>query len=164
MAINIRPIVLKDAASFRRCYDAVAKARRYLLGYKAPPLSEVRANLRKNLRKKTPFLVAVDGERVVGWAAVYRAGVPSLSHNGDLSMGLLPEYRGTGLDTKLAAGVLKICRGKFDSVLFCFFGKNKPARRLSEKLGFELCGRERKFVKLAYGFDDQLITQKQLRG
>ena len=71
-----------------------------------------------------------------------RADVPALSHGGDLLVMLLPEYRRMDLGTKLAAGVLKVCRGKFDSVLFCFFGKNKPARKLSKKLGFELCGRD----------------------
>ncbi len=163
MAVKIRPIVLKDAASYRQCWDTVAKERRSFYWYEAPPLSEVRANLRKSLRKKTPILVAVDDERVVGWAAVYRAGVPSLSHGGDLLMCLLPEYRGVGLGTKLAAGVLKMARGKFDMMLFCVFGKNKSARKLGQKLGFELCGTEKKAVKMAYGFDDLLILQKHLR-
>lgn len=163
MGVKIRPIALKDAAGYRDCWDAVAKERRHIAWYEAPPLSKLRANLRKSLRKKTPFLVAADGDRVVGWAAVFRADVPALSHGGDLLVMLLPEYRRMDLGTKLAAGVLKICRGKFDSVLFCFFGKNKPARKLSKKLGFELCGRERSFVKLAYGFDDQVVTQKLLR-
>lgn len=163
MVVKIRPIVLKDAASCRRYWDAIAKERRYLYWYEAPPLSEVRANLRQSLRKKTPFLVAVDEERVVGWAVAYRARVPSLSHGGDLLMGLLPGYRGMGLGTKLAAGVLKMARGKFDMMLFCVFGKNKHARALGQNLGFKLCGEEKKAVKLAYGFDDLVIMQKQLR-
>lgn len=163
MAVKIRPIVLEDAASFRQCYDAVAKERRYLFGYKAPPLSAVQARLRKNLREKTPSLVAVDGERVVGWAAVYRAGVPALSHSGDFAIGLLPEYRGMGLGAKLGAGVLKMARGKFDTLLLTVVRKNKRARKLCKKLGFESCGVEKKAVKLAYGFDDVLIMQKQMR-
>ncbi len=163
MGLKIRPIALADAASYRQCWDAVAKERRYLYWYEAPPLWEVRANLRRSLRKKTPMLVAVDGERVVGWAAVYRAGVPALSHGGDFLMFLLPEYRGKGLGTKLAAGVLKMSRGKFDMILFCVVRKNKPARELGRKMGFELCGEEKKSVKLAYGFDDLLIMQKQIR-
>ena len=163
MAVKIRPIVLKDAASYRRCWDAVAKERRYVGEYEAPPLSEVRAQLRKNLRKKTPFLVAVDGERVVGFAAVYRPGLPSQSHAGDLGVGLLPAYRGMGLGTKLVAGVLKISRGKFDSVVLVVFRKNKHARKLYKKMGFKPCGGIKKAVKLAYGFDDLLFMQKELR-
>src|SRR5688572_10682290 len=107
MAVKIRPIVLEDAASYRQCFDAVAKERRYLAVYKASPLAEVRANVRKRLREKIPHLVAMDGEHVVGWAIVFRPGLPSLSHNGDLVVCVHPEYRSRGLGTKLAAGILK---------------------------------------------------------
>ena len=78
-------------------------------------------------------------------------------------MSLLPAYRGLGLGTKLAAGVLKMARGKFDMMLFCVFRKNKRARKLGEKMGFEVCCEEKKAVKMAYGFDDLLVMQKLLR-
>lgn len=163
MAVKIRAGALADAASYRQCFNAVAGERRYFAVYKASPLPLIRANLRKRLRKKIPFLVAVDGERVVGWAATFRPDIPSLSHSGDLVVGVLPEYRGMGLGTKLAAGILKAARSTFDSVIFCFVATCKPARKLSKRLGFEVCGREKNRLKLAHGFDDQLITQKRLR-
>jgi ribosomal protein S18 acetylase RimI-like enzyme len=163
MAVKIRPIVLKDAASYRRCWQAVARERRYIIEDKAPPLPEVRAQLRKTLREKDPFLVAVDGERVVGWAAVYRRKLPSVRHCGDFGISLLPAYRDMGFGKKLMAGVMKMCRGKFDSVFLTVFGKNKRALTLYKKMGFELCGRTKKYVKLAYGFDDLLDMQKRMR-
>ncbi len=164
MPVKIRAVVLTDAESLRECWDAVAQERRYIYSYEAPPVSDVRTALRGSSRKKNPFLVAVDGDRVVGWASVSRAEIPSLSHNGHLTMGLHQEYRGTGLGTKLAAEILKVSRGRFDSLTCCFFSKNKPARRLSKRMGFVLCGREKKFGKLVYGFDDQLVMQKLMRG
>ena len=164
MAVKIRPLVLGDAASYRRCWDAVAKERRYITEQKAPPLSETRAQLRQNLRMKNPILVAVDGERVVGWAAVYRRGLPSLSHGGNFGISLLPAYREMGLGTKLTARVLKMSRGKFDSVFLEVFGKNKRARKLYEKMGFKPCGQIKNYVKgLVYGSDDALLMQKQMR-
>ena len=164
MALKVRPLVLKDAASFRLCWDLVAKERRYFSWYEAPSLSKTRAFLRECLHKKSPILVAVDGERVVGWAGVFRAGLPSLSHNGDLLVMILPEHRGKSLGTKLTTGVLKQSRGKFESVLFCVFRKNKRARHLGKKMGFKPGAVEKKYVRLADGFDDLLITQKQMRG
>lgn len=164
MAVTIRPITLADVADYRQCWDTVAKERRHIWWYEAPPLAQLRANLRKSLRKKTPFLVAVDGERVVGWAAVFTPFWPALKHNGDFLVMLLPEYRRQGLGAKLTAGALKLARARFDSVIFCTFAKNRPARAFARKMGFELCARERKYVKLAYGFDDQLVMQKQIRG
>jgi L-amino acid N-acyltransferase YncA len=163
MAVKIRPIALTDAASYRECFDAVAKEGRHFPIFEASPLPVVRANLRKRLRKKTSHLVAVDGERVVGWAAVFRPDLPSLNHNADLVIGLLPEYRRRGLGTKLVTALFKIVRDEFEGVTFCFFDKNKPARKLAKRLGFALCGREKKRVKFESGFEDQLITQKHLR-
>jgi ribosomal protein S18 acetylase RimI-like enzyme len=165
MTVKIRPIVLKDAASYRRCWHAVAKERRYITEQKAPPLSETRAQLRKSLRDKIPFLVAVDEERVVGFTAIYRRGLPSTSHGGSFGIALLPAYRDMGLGTKLMAGILKMARGKFDMVYLEVFGKNKRAQALYKKMGFTTCGRIKNYVKgVVYGFDDALLMQKQMRG
>lgn len=164
MAVRIRPITLRDAASYRRCWDAVARERLYLTEQKAPPVSAVRAQVRTSLREKTPFLVAVDGERVVGFAAVYRFGPPSLSHNVRFGIGLLRAYREMGLGTKLVAGILKMCRGQFDFLYLEVFGKNKRAQKLYRKMGFEACGRIRNYVKgLVYGSDDGLLMQRPMR-
>lgn len=164
MAVKIRPITLKDAASYRRCWDLVAKERLYLTEQKAPPLSQVRAQVGNSLREKTPFLVAVDKEQVVGFAALYRFGLPSLRHNARFGIGLLPEYRDAGLGTKLMKRLLKTSRGKFHVVYLEVFGKNTRARRLYRKMGFETCGRIKRYVKgLVYGSDDGVLMQKLLQ-
>lgn len=164
MTVKIRPIVLKDAASYRRAWDATAKERLWAIEFKAPPLSEVRALLRDSLRRKLPFLVAVDGEHIVGWVCVFGPSLPSLRHCVDLGMAILPGYREQGLGTKLLAGLLKMCRGKYDSVALFVFGKNKRAQGLYKKMGFKPCGGIKNAVKgLAYGYDDTLLMQKQLQ-
>lgn len=163
MAVKIRPIALKDAAGYRRCWDAIARERRYLFEHEAPSLSHIRGNLRRNQRLKNPFLVAVDGERIVGLAFIWPGGWPSLSHTGDLGIRILPEYREMGLGTKLMAAVLKMARGKLDSVIATVLWKNKRARNLFEKMGFKTRVRTKKFAKMAYGFDDVLVMQKQMR-
>jgi ribosomal protein S18 acetylase RimI-like enzyme len=163
MAVEIRPVVIGDAASYRRCWDAVAKERRYLVEYKAAPLSDVRKSLRASLRRKTSFLVAVDGDRVVGWAAVFSGGWPPNKDSGHFEIGLLRAYRRMGLGTKLAAKILKMSRLKFDSIFCTVLRENVGARKLSKKMGFKLCGTIARGVKLAYGFDDLLVMQKRLR-
>lgn len=161
---KIRPIALKDAASYRMCWDAIGKERLYLTERIAPPLSEVRSQVRGSLRDKTPFLVAVDGKRVVGFASLYRFGLPALSHNARFGIGLLPGYRELGLGTKLMAKLLKMSRRKFDVVYLEVFGKNRRAQKLYRKMGFETCGRIKNYVKgLKYGADDALLMQKQMR-
>jgi ribosomal protein S18 acetylase RimI-like enzyme len=162
MPAKIRAARLKDAAGYSRCFQAIANENRYGFELGAMPLAKGRAQMRNNLRKKVPFLVAVDGQRVVGWAAVYSSGMPSTVHCVDLGMGLLPEYREKGLGTKLLAGILRMCRGKFDSVFLTVIRKNQRARKLYRRMGFEPRGGIKNAVKTAYGTDDLLFMQKQL--
>lgn len=68
-----------------------------------------------------------------------------------------------GLGTKLMAAVLKMVRGKLDSVIATVLWKNKRARNPFEKMGFETRVRIKRFAKMAYGFDDVLVMQRRLR-
>jgi L-amino acid N-acyltransferase YncA len=163
MAVKIRPIVLKDAAKFRRCYAAIAKEGQYVMAPQMPSLSFARKDLRSALRTKTTVLVAVDGQQIAGWVIVWRPRTASLSHCGDVKLFLLLKYHGTGVDTELVTRALKRSRGKFESLLFYCFRQDKHGRKLGAKLGFKLRGYETKFAKLAYGFDDLLIMQKHLQ-
>ncbi len=163
MALKIRPIILKDAASFRQCVGAVAAERRYLAFYGPFPYLQVKAFLRRMLHEKNPSLVVTDGDRIVGWADVTRVNAWTSSHVGTLGMGLLPEYRGKGLGKKLLAGVLKLANTKFDQVDLTVYRQNKRARNLYKKAGFAWCGTKKGAAKLSYGIDDVLIMQKHLR-
>jgi ribosomal protein S18 acetylase RimI-like enzyme len=162
MAVKIRPLTLKDAPGFRLCVGAVAAERRYLAFYKAFPLPTVRAFVRRNLRAKMPALVAVDGDRVVGWADVLGDYFETSAHVGSLGMGLLPEYRGKGLGKKLLTRIVKMAARKFEQVELAVYGKNKRAQRLYRSVGFKLCGTKKKAAKLIYGDDDVLLMQKFL--
>jgi ribosomal protein S18 acetylase RimI-like enzyme len=163
LAVNIRPITLKDVTSYRRCVDAIAKEGRYFVETEAAPLPEMRAQVRRGLKRKNPFLVVTDAERVVGFATVFSSDMPAQLHVAKLGMGLLPAYREKGLGTKLMTAVLKLSRGKFDFMYLDVVGKNRRARKLYEKMGFDLCARLKKTVKLPGGVDDTLIMQKQLK-
>jgi len=162
MAIKIRPIVLQDATGYRRCLGTIAKERLY--GFdESMSLAAIRGQVRDNLRRKHPFLVAVDDDRIVGWAALYGSDLPSKNHCLDLGMGLLPQYREVGLGTKLLTKLLNMARGKIDSVFLTVVRKNKRARNLYRKMGFEPRGGIRNIVKTTYGPDDLMFMQKHLR-
>jgi ribosomal protein S18 acetylase RimI-like enzyme len=163
VAVKIRLITLKDVASYRQCVDAIAKESRHFVETEAAPLPEMRAQVRRNLKKNDPFFVAVDADRVVGFATVFSSDIPAQRHVAKLGMGLLPEYREKGLGTKLMTAVLKLSRRKFDFMYLDVVGKNRRARKLYEKMGFQLCARLKKTVKLPGGFDDTLVMQKQLK-
>ena len=162
MDIRIRPAVLKDAANFRRCYAMISKEGQYVFSAKIPSLAFTRADLRASMRKKDTVLVAIDRKQIIGWVAVLHPATPSLSHCGDLRLFLPLAYQGKGLEIELVTKALKIARSEFEAVIFSSFRRNKPAQEMATKLGFKLCGYQKNFAKLAYGFDDNLIMQKQL--
>ena len=60
MAAKIRPVGLKDAVGYRRCFDVLAKENQYGFEGGAMPMPKVRAQVRDALRRKMPFLVAVE--------------------------------------------------------------------------------------------------------
>ncbi len=85
----IRPITLDDAAAFRDCVDAVMRERLFMAYTEAFPLDRTTEFVAANLRSANPQLIAVDGNRVVGWCDVCRSEVPAYAHCGTLGMGVL---------------------------------------------------------------------------
>lgn len=101
MTIEIRLIERPDVASFRECLDTVAREKRYLAMFQAPPHEAVEAFVRRVTDSSSVQWVAVDGTRVVGWADILRHGADAVTHCGRLGMGVLPAYRQQGLGRRL---------------------------------------------------------------
>lgn len=137
MNVPIVPIGETHVESFRACLDAVAREKRYLAQVEAPPLERVRDFVRQGIAGDAAQFVALDGERVVGWADIFPAWAVALAHRGSLGMGVLPEYRGRGIGKRLLeACVAKawskgITRIDLESRI-----DNANAIRLYERLGF----------------------------
>ena len=68
--VAIVPIEPGQIGGFRECLDSVARETRYITMIEAPPLPRVTAFVKGNLERRAPQLVAVDGDRVVGWCDV----------------------------------------------------------------------------------------------
>lgn len=103
----VLPITAAHVPSFREALDAVAKERRYLSMVEAPKLEAVRAFVEGNIAKGIAQFVAVDDERVVGWADIVPGWTHGLAHRGTLGMGVLPEYRGQGLGRRLLEACIR---------------------------------------------------------
>ncbi len=59
----------------------------------------------------------------------------------ELSIALLPEYRGMGIGTALLTGLLETARDQFAAVSLSVDPRN-PAKRLYERLGFRVVGQD----------------------
>jgi ribosomal protein S18 acetylase RimI-like enzyme len=110
-AIEIVPIAQDHIDGFHRSLDIVARERRYLAFPEAPPIEATRAFVLDNIKRGHPQFVAVsaDGE-VVGWCDVTPMSRPTQGHRGVFGAGLLPQFRGQGIGTKLTKKALAAAR------------------------------------------------------
>jgi ribosomal protein S18 acetylase RimI-like enzyme len=101
MSIEVVYITQAHADGFHACLDAVARERKFLAQFQAPPKERIRALVSETIANGTAQFVAVDGSSVVGWCDIFPASAGAAKHCGSLGMGLLPAYRGRGIGRAL---------------------------------------------------------------
>lgn len=138
MNITITAISEAHAAGFHACLDSVAREKRYLAQYEAPPLDRVRSFVRENVASNASQFVALDGAVVVGWCDVIPHWAHAVKHCGTLGMGVLPAYRGNGVGGKLlAACVSKAQANGVTRIELEVRSDNASAIKLYERAGFK---------------------------
>jgi ribosomal protein S18 acetylase RimI-like enzyme len=142
MSLHIRPLLATDALFLREMlYHAVF----VLPGSEMPSRdivdqSELAAYIDGfGLRKGDIGLIAVDGETPVGvaWARLMRGYGFVDEATPELSIALLPEYRGQGIGTQLMQALLDALKPLAARVSLSVQRAN-PAFRLYQRLGFSV--------------------------
>jgi RimJ/RimL family protein N-acetyltransferase len=88
------------------------------------------------------MLLALDRERVVGVAIIWRSGNPRRSHVGEFATYIHQGYHGQGLGTFLTKTILKEARDrKLHRVTLQVVAENLPAIKAYERAGFVQEGR-----------------------
>ncbi len=124
--------------------DSVAREGKYLAFTKAPPWEHSLAFYKGLLKASSPYFVAVEGTKVVGWCDVSRLMGESRAHIGVLGLGLLPEFRHQGLGRKLMEAAISDSWSKgLTRIELNVREDNENAKALYEKLGFETEGLRR---------------------
>jgi ribosomal protein S18 acetylase RimI-like enzyme len=144
-AIEIVPIAQGHIEGFHRALDIVARERRYLAFLEAPPIEATRAFVLDNIKRGQIQFVAVsaDGE-VVGWCDVIPMSRPVQAHRGVFGIGVLPQFRGQGIGTKLTKKALAAARAfGLHRVELTVREHNTGAIELYKKEGFEIEGVQR---------------------
>jgi ribosomal protein S18 acetylase RimI-like enzyme len=146
--IEIVPIAEGHIDGFHRALDIVARERRYLAFLEAPPIEAVRTFVLDNIKRGHPQFVAVsrDGE-VVGWSDVTPMSRPTQAHRGVFGVGLLQQFRGQGIGTKLTKKAIAAARAfGLHRVELTVREHNTGAIGLYKKQGFEIEGVQRDAV------------------
>lgn len=149
--------------SFHEALTVVARERVYIEMIEPPPLEKVMEFQSALIAKNGPAYYAVDNGRVVGWCDIFPEENPRQNHRGSLGMGLLHEYRGQGLGSKLLNAVLAHSKiFGLEKVELHVYTSNTAAIRLYDKFGFEREGLIRKYRKLDGVYFDCLAMGKFL--
>lgn len=153
----------KYFGSFHEALSKVARERVYIEMIEAPPLEKVSGFQKDLISKNGPVYYAIHNDRVVGWCDVFPEENPRQSHRGGLGMGLLPEYRGKGIGSKLLKAVMDHAK-KFglEKVELHVYTSNEHAIALYKKFGFEQEGLIKKYRKLDGKYFDCLAMGKFL--
>ena len=160
--ILIVPMGKKHIPGYHLVLDQVAREIKFLLAVKAPPLNEVRRTILKKLRDKETQMVAMDGEKMVGWCNIRPDTRPGTSHVGHLYMGVLRDYRAKGIGARLLEESLAHAEKarKFESVQLEVYYSNYRAINLYKKYGFKVDGLRKKARKHLGKYEDILLMSK----
>ena len=136
--IEIEKISPGHIEGFHHALDVVARERKYLAFLEAPPLASTREFVLENIKNGNPQYLAVSEGRVIGWCDVVRLTRPVHTHAGILGMGLLPEFRGKGLGTKLITTTMAAAHDSgIVRIELTVHANNQPAIALYKKVGFK---------------------------
>lgn len=135
--IQIIPIEQRFADSFWAALDTVAREKKYLALWEAPPIEKTRQFVADNIANGVAQFVAVEGETVVGWCDISPGWAHSVTHCGSLGMGVLPAYRGQGLGEQLLRVTIEDAQRRgISRIELAVRTDNLRAIKLYERLGF----------------------------
>ncbi|BCS34788.1 hypothetical protein TBR22_A40140 [Luteitalea sp. TBR-22] len=162
MTAIIRPTTADDVAALQALVGAVALERRYLGATQPFTLQQTRDYLAHVEAGGGVALVAVSGERLVGWTDILPGPFEGLTHYGRLGMGVAADARGQGIGPALLQAALRLGFERFQRIELEVFASNTRAHRLYLRLGFVEEGR-RRAARLIDGQADDILMMGMLR-
>jgi ribosomal protein S18 acetylase RimI-like enzyme len=107
--------------------------------------------------------VALDHGRLVGACSVRPEGNhPETRHVGVLGVEVLAGFQGHGVGSALVTHALEGCRGRFEEVQLSVIPANARARRLYERLGFEVYGTAPRAFQRAGTYHDFVLMRRRI--
>lgn len=106
---------------------------------------------------------AFRGAQLVGTAGLVLSDRQKEAHKGTLvGMYVCPDARRTGVGRRLVETILESAKGRLEQVQLAVVSNNTSALRLYERLGFVQYGLERRALKLADRYFDEIRMAKDL--
>ncbi len=149
--------------SFHEALSQVANERIYLEMIQPPPYEAVAGYQQGLIQRNGPTYYAIVNEKVVGWADIFPDDNPRMSHRGSLGMGIISDYRGQGIGTKLLKSAIEKAREMgLEKVELNVYTTNTGAIKLYKKMGFNEEGLIKNYRKLDGQYFDSIVMALQL--
>jgi L-amino acid N-acyltransferase YncA len=163
--VAIRAATETDAARIAEIYNQGIAGRAATFETTPRTPEDILQTLRAGVGR-FPFLVATDGERVIGWASVstYR---PRECYRGigEFSIYIADEARGQGVGRQLLPALIAAAeQAGFWKLLSRVFTFNTGSRRLCAACGFREVGVYEKHAKLDDDWLDVVIVERMIPG
>ena len=107
MNIKIRRTEEKDITRFWNVFRRVAAERKFFVTLTVPDPKNTTLFIKDCLAKDCSLFVAEENTSIIGWTDNIPHSKGSLSHRAKLAIGILEEYRGTGIGTKLLSTAIE---------------------------------------------------------
>lgn len=157
----IRPARPEDAPGMLAVTRTIADEAVYFVvePQEIRPEAQQRERIATRDHQEDEILVAEADGQIIGFLSVKRGQMARTRHTAQLGLGVLPAVRGQGVGRRLlegaeawarSVGVKKLCLG--------VFAMNEGARRLYERLGYEVEGvQKRQFLVQGHYVDDIIM-------
>lgn len=140
-SIEIRQIEDKDIRGFYDALCSVASEGVYLLTTTPPPYEKMENFVLNNIKKNHSQYVAVQKDKIIGWVDIIPLERNTMTHVGHLGMGVLSDFRGLGIGTKLLdKAIAHAWTQDLKRLELEVFSDNEIAVKLYEKCSFEVEG------------------------
>lgn len=162
--IKIIRATVEYADSYCKAVEKVAKERKFLAAVEGFPLDSTIGFVKMIEEKGLAQFYAIEKGIVIGWCDILPKSFEGLKHVGNLGMGVIEEYRGQGIGSKLLDHTIRFAQfnNGIEKIELEVFESNTDAIRLYEKYGFSHEGRRVKSRKLDGEYDNIVLMGKQL--
>ena len=158
MSVEVRAGALGDLYKAWRCVSHVADELDYRGFRECPSPTESRRFWKSQIQNGHPFLVAIEGRPVIGWADVVPATRPIHAHVGTLTLGVCKPDRGRGVGARLLTTALEVSRARgLERLELAVFADDEPTRRFYARMGFALEAVQPRRVKFDGRYRDEVL-------
>lgn len=158
MSIEVRAINEADIEGFREALDWVAKEKRFLAQFSAPPLERAIEFVTAGIAANVSQFVALDDAKIVGWADIFPDKSAAMTHSGSLGIGVVAEYRSQGIGKKLLVSCInKAQENGISRITLHVRADNEKAIGLYTSVGFQTEGVMRNYMLIDGTYYDGLI-------